>query len=307
MINKLITKIQKTDAPIVVGLDPMLDYIPAHIQKKAFAEYGETLEGAAEAIWQYNKEIVDAVYDLIPAVKPQIAMYEQFGIEGLKAFQKTVDYCKAKDLVVIGDIKRGDIGSTSAAYAVGHIGKVQVGSKSYTAFDEDFITVNPYLGTDGIKPFVDVCKEEKKGLFILVKTSNKSSGEFQDRLIDGRPLYEYVGEKVAEWGANCMGDSYSYIGAVVGATYPEMGKVLRKVMPKSFILVPGYGAQGGKAADLVPYFNEDGLGAIINSSRGIIAAYQQEKYAKFGEEAFADASRAAVIDMVKDINGALGK
>jgi orotidine-5'-phosphate decarboxylase len=307
MINKLITKIQKTNAPIVVGLDPMLDYIPAHIQKKAFAEYGETLEGAAEAIWQYNKEIVDAVYDLIPAVKPQIAMYEQFGIEGLKAFKKTVDYCKAKDLVVIGDIKRGDIGSTSSAYAVGHIGKVQVGSKTYHPFDEDFITVNPYLGTDGIKPFVDVCKEEKKGLFILVKTSNKSSGEFQDRLIDGKPLYEYVGEKVAEWGADCMGDSYSYIGAVVGATYPEMGKVLRKVMPKSFILVPGYGAQGGKAADLVPYFNEDGLGAIINSSRGIIAAYQQEKYAKFGPEAFADASREAVIDMVNDINGALGK
>lgn len=307
MINKLITKIQKTDAPIVVGLDPMLDYIPAHIQKRAFAEYGETLEGAAEAIWQYNKEIVDAVYDLIPAVKPQIAMYEQFGIEGLNAFKKTVDYCKAKDLVVIGDIKRGDIGSTSSAYAVGHLGKVQIGSKTYRGFDEDFVTVNPYLGTDGVKPFVDVCKEEKKGLFILVKTSNKSSGEFQDRLIDGKPLYEYVGEKVAQWGADCMGDSYSYIGAVVGATYPEMGKVLRKVMPKSFILVPGYGAQGGKAKDLVPYFNEDGLGAIISSSRGIIAAYQQEKYAQFGEDAFADASRQAVIDMIKDINEALGK
>lgn len=307
MINKLITKIQENNAPIVVGLDPMLDYIPQHIQKKAFHEYGETLEGAAEAIWQYNKEIVDAVYDLIPAVKPQIAMYEQFGIEGLKAFKKTVDYCKEKDLVVIGDIKRGDIGSTSSAYAVGHIGKVQVGSKMYSGFNEDFITVNPYLGTDGIKPFVDVCKEEKKGLFILVKTSNQSSGEFQDRLIDGKPLYEHVGEKVAEWGADCMGDSYSYIGAVVGATYPEMGKVLRKIMPKSFILVPGYGAQGGKASDLVPYFNEDGLGAIVNSSRGIIAAYQQEKYANFGEEAFADASRQAVIDMIKDINEALGK
>jgi orotidine-5'-phosphate decarboxylase len=307
MINKLITKIQKTNAPIVVGLDPMLNYIPAHIQKKAFAEYGETLEGAAEAIWQYNKEIVDAVYDLIPAVKPQIAMYEQFGIEGLIAFKKTVDYCKAKDLVVIGDIKRGDIGSTSTAYAVGHLGKVQIGSKSYRGFDEDFVTVNPYLGTDGIKPFVDVCKEEKKGLFILVKTSNQSSGEFQDRLIDGKPLYEYVGEKVAQWGADCMGDSYSYIGAVVGATYPEMGKVLRKVMPKSFILVPGYGAQGGKAEDLVPYFNEDGLGAIVNSSRGIIAAYQQEKYAKFGEEAFAAASRQAVLDMIEDIKQALGK
>lgn len=307
MINKLITKIQKTDAPIVVGLDPMLDYIPEHIQKKAFHEYGETLEGAAEAIWQYNKEIVDAVYDLIPAVKPQIAMYEQFGIEGLKAFKKTVDYCKEKDLVVIGDIKRGDIGSTSSAYAIGHLGKVKVGTKTYSGFNEDFVTVNPYLGTDGIKPFVDVCKEEKKGLFILVKTSNQSSGEFQDRLIDGKPLYEHVGEKVAQWGADCMGDSYSYIGAVVGATYPEMGKVLRKVMPKSFILVPGYGAQGGKASDLVPYFNEDGLGAIVNSSRGIIAAYQLEKYKNFGEEAFADASRQAVIDMIQDINGALGK
>lgn len=307
MINKLITKIQKTNAPIVVGLDPMLNYIPEHIQKRAYLEYGETLEGAAQAIWQYNKEIVDAVYDLIPAVKPQIAMYEQFEIEGLKAFKKTVDYCKEKDLVVIGDIKRGDIGSTSEAYAIGHLGKVKVGSKSYAGFNEDFVTVNPYLGTDGIKPFVDICKEEKKGLFILVKTSNKSSGEFQDRLIDGKPLYEYVGEKVAEWGADCMGDSYSYIGAVVGATYPEMGKVLRKIMPKSFILVPGYGAQGGKAEDLVPYFNEDGLGAIVNSSRGIIAAYKQEAYKDFGELAFADASRQAVIDMITDINQALGK
>ena len=305
MINKLVTKIQKTNAPIVVGLDPMLNYIPEHIQKKSFGEFGETLEGAADAIWQFNKEIVDATYDLIPAVKPQIAMYEQFGIEGLKAFQKTVDYCHEKDLIVIGDVKRGDIGSTSAAYATGHLGKVTVGSKSYSAFNEDFATVNPYLGTDGIKPFVDVCKEEKKGLFILVKTSNPSSGGFQDRLIDGKPLYELVGEKVAEWGADHMGDSYSYIGAVVGATYPEMGKVLRKVMPKSFILVPGYGAQGGKGADLVHFFNEDGLGAIVNSSRGIIAAYKQEQYAKFGAEHFAEASRAAVQDMIADIDGAL--
>ncbi|MCI5494479.1 MAG: orotidine-5'-phosphate decarboxylase [Lachnospiraceae bacterium] len=305
MINKLVEKIKKTNAPIVVGLDPMLSYVPEHIQKKAYAEYGETLEGAAEAIWQFNKAIVDSTYDLIPAVKPQIAMYEQFGILGLAAFKKTVDYCHEKDLVVIGDVKRGDIGSTSAAYAVGHLGKVQVGSKQYAGFDEDFATVNPYLGSDGIKPFVDVCKEEKKGLFILVKTSNPSSGEFQDRLIDGRPLYEYVGEKVAEWGADCMGDSYSYIGAVVGATYPEVGKVLRKVMPKSFILVPGYGAQGGKGADLVHYFNEDGLGAIVNSSRGIIAAYKKEEYAKFGAENFADASRQAVLDMIEDIDGAL--
>ena len=306
MINKLINKIQKTKAPIVVGLDPMLSYVPEHIQKKAFAEYGETLEGAAEAIWQFNKEIVDKTYDLIPAVKPQIAMYEQFGIEGLKAYKKTVDYCKSKDLVVIGDIKRGDIGSTSAAYAVGHLGKVQVGSKTYAGFDEDFATVNPYLGSDGVKPFIDVCKQENKGLFILVKTSNPSSGEFQDQKIDGKPLYELVGEKVAQWGEEHMGESgYSYVGAVVGATSPEQGEILRKVMPKSFILVPGYGAQGGKGKDLVHFFNEDGLGAIVNSSRGIIAAYKQEAYAKFGAENFGDASRAAVEAMIADIQGAL--
>ena len=305
MINKLTAKIQKTHAPIVVGLDPMLDYIPEHIQKKAFQEKGETLEGAAEAIWQFNKEIVDHTWDLIPAVKPQIAMYEQFGIPGLAAFKKTVDYCHEKDLMVIGDVKRGDIGSTSAAYAAGHIGTVTVGSKTYRPFEEDFITVNPYLGTDGVKPFADVCRKEQKGLFILVKTSNPSSGEFQDRLIDGRPLYEHVGEKVAQWGAECMGESYSYIGAVVGATYPEMGKVLRKIMPKSYILVPGYGAQGGKGADLVHFFNEDGLGAIVNSSRGIIAAYKQEAYAKFGPEHFGEASRAAVEDTRTDIEGAL--
>ena len=305
MINKLISNIRKTNAPIVVGLDPMLNYIPEHIQKKAFAEFGETLEGAAEAIWQYNKGIVDATYDLIPAVKPQIAMYEQFGIPGLIAYKKTVDYCKSKDLVVIGDIKRGDIGSTSAAYAVGHLGQVQVGSKKYAGFDEDFATVNPYLGSDGVKPFMDICKEEKKGIFVLVKTSNPSSGEFQDRVIDGRPLYELVGEKVAQWGDELMGDEYSYVGAVVGATYPEMGKVLRKIMPKTFILVPGYGAQGGKGADLVHFFNEDGLGAIVNSSRGIIAEYKQEKYKEFGAENYADASRAAVKDMIADISGAL--
>jgi orotidine-5'-phosphate decarboxylase len=306
MINKLTDKIKKLNAPIVVGLDPMLNYVPEHIQKKAFEEYGETLEGAAEAIWQFNKEIIDKTYDLIPAVKPQIAMYEQFGIPGLEAFKKTVDYAKSKDIVVIGDIKRGDIGSTSSAYAAGHVGKVTVGTKSYVPFDEDFVTVNPYLGTDGVKPFIDVCRENNKGIFVLVKTSNPSSGEFQDQLVDGKPLYELVGEMVAKWGESHMGDSYSYVGAVVGATYPEMGKVLRKVMPKTYILVPGYGAQGGKAADLAPYFNEDGLGAIVNSSRGIIAAYKQEKYAQFGAENFADASRQAVVDMIDDITKAVG-
>lgn len=305
MINKLIAKIQKTGAPIVVGLDPMLNYIPEHIQKKAFAEYGETLEGAAEAIWQFNKEIVDKTYDLIPAVKPQIAMYEQFGIEGLKAYDKTVKYCQEKGLVVIGDAKRGDIGSTSAAYATAHLGKVKVGNNICSAFNTDFLTVNPYLGTDGVKPFVDVCNAEDKGIFVLVKTSNPSSGEFQDRLIDGKPLYEHVAAKVVEWGEASMDGAYSNVGAVVGATYPEMSAVLRKLMPKTYFLVPGYGAQGGTAKDLKNCFNEDGLGAVVNSSRGIIAAYRQEKYAKFGAEHFAEASRQAVIDMVADINSVL--
>ena len=307
MINKLVDKIKKQNAPVVVGLDPMMKFVPKHLQDAAFKEYGETLEGAAEAIWQFNKAIIDNIYDIVPAVKPQVAMYEQFGIPGMIAFKKTVDYCHEKDMVVIGDVKRGDIGSTSEAYAVAHLGKVKVGNKEIAAFDEDFATVNPYLGSDGINPFLKVCKEEKKGIFILVKTSNPSSGEFQDRLIDGRPLYEHVGEKVNEWAMQCMGDDYSYVGAVVGATYPEMGKVLRKVMPKSFILVPGYGAQGGKAEDLVHFFNEDSLGAIVNSSRGIIAAYAKEEYAKFGEANFADASRQAAIDMINDINGALNK
>lgn len=305
MIQKLIDKIQKTGAPIVVGLDPMLSYIPEKIKKDAFEEFGETLAGAGEAIWQYNKAIVDAVYDLIPAVKPQIAMYEQFGLEGLKAYQKTVDYCKEKGLVVIADVKRGDIGSTAIAYAVGHLGSVQVGNTLCRGFDTDFVTVNPYLGSDGVQPFIDICKQENKGIFILVKTSNPSSGEFQDRLIDGKPLYELVGEKVAQWGADCVNGDYSSIGAVVGATYPEQGKLLRKVMPKAYILVPGYGAQGGKGKDLAHFFNADGLGAIVNSSRGIIAAYKQEQYAHFGEANFADASRQAVIDMREDIAGAL--
>ncbi|MBS6642564.1 MAG: orotidine-5'-phosphate decarboxylase [Clostridiaceae bacterium] len=305
MISQLIEKIQKTKAPICVGLDPMLGYIPEHITKKSFSEFGETLEGAADAIWQFNKEIVDHTCDLIPSVKPQIAMYEQFGIEGLKIYEKTVSYCREKGLVVIGDAKRGDIGSTSAAYATAHIGQIQVGSKSYSGFHTDFVTVNPYFGTDGVKPFVDICNKEDKGLFILVKTSNPSSGEFQDKLIDGRPLYELVADKVVEWGEDSMDGAYSNVGAVVGATYPEMSRILRKLMPNTYFLVPGYGAQGGTAEDLKYCFNEDGLGAIVNSSRGIIAAYKQEKYAKFGAEHFAEASRQAVIDMVADINSVL--
>ncbi|MBQ4473209.1 MAG: orotidine-5'-phosphate decarboxylase [Lachnospiraceae bacterium] len=307
MIEKLIRNIEATEAHLCVGLDPMLGFVPAHIQKKAYEEYGETLEGAAEAVWQFNKAILDAVWDVIPAVKPQIAMYEQFGLPGLAAYQKTIDYAQAKGLVVIGDIKRGDIGSTSAAYAVGHLGRVQVGSKRLQAFHEDFVTVNPYMGSDSVKPFLDVCKEERKGIFILTKTSNVSSGEFQDRGIDGRPLYEWVGRKVAFWGEEVMSSSYSYVGAVVGATYPEQGKRLRAIMPKAYILVPGYGAQGAKGEDLVHFFNEDGLGAIVNSSRGIIAAYRQKGYEAYGPENFADASRAAVLAMKEDILNALAR
>ena len=217
MVSKLIEKIQKTKAPICVGLDPMLGYIPNHIVQRAFKDFGETMEGAAEAVWQFNKEIIDNTYDLIPSVKPQIAMYEQFGIEGLKIYARTIEYCQNKGLLVIGDVKRGDIGSTSSAYAVGHIGSVKVGSNVCRGFNTDFITVNPYLGTDGIKPFVNVCNDEDRGLFVLVKTSNPSSGEFQDRLVDGRPLYELVAEKVVEWGEASMDGDYSNVGAVVGA------------------------------------------------------------------------------------------
>ena len=307
MIRNMVEQITKKDAPVVVGLDPMLGFIPEQITKKAFADCGETLEGAAQAVWEFNKAIVDAVYDLVPAVKPQVAMYEQFGLPGMEAFQKTVSYCQEKGLIVIGDVKRGDIGSTSAAYAAAHLGTVQVGSHTYAPFHEDFATVNPYLGSDGIEPFIKVCGEHGKGIFVLVKTSNPSSGEFQDRLIDGRPLYELVGEQVERWGEQCReeGCSYTNVGAVVGATYPKMGEVLRALMPHTFILVPGYGAQGASGRDLKVFFDSDGLGAIVNSSRGIIAAWKQEKYARFGAAAFADASRAAVEDMLADIRSAI--
>ncbi len=301
MMNRLAARIRELGAPVVVGLDPMLSYIPEGIKREAYAQYGETLEGAAQAVWQYNKGLVDQIYDLVPAVKPQIAMYEQFGIPGLSVYKKTVDYCHEKGLIVVGDIKRGDIGSTSGAYADAHLGEVKVGGNVFAPFAEDISTVNPYLGTDGVKPFVDVCKKHGKGIFVLVKTSNPSSGEFQDRLIDGRPLYEWVGEKVAAWGEEVREGEYSPVGAVVGATYPQMGKVLRGIMPHTMILVPGYGAQGGKAEDLAPYFQEDGSGAIVNSSRGIIAAYRQEKYASFGEEGYAEAARQAALDMIDEI------
>jgi len=311
MIQKLINEIVKKDAPIVVGLDPDLKFLPKSILDRKLEEFGtddkeSCLNAVASAILEYNKALIDATYDLIPSAKPQIAMYEQFGVPGVKAFEQTVAYAKQKGLVVIGDVKRGDIGSTSAAYATAHLGSVTVGGKTIAPFDEDFATVNPYFGIDGVKPFTDVCKTHDKGIFLLVKTSNPSSGEFQDRILDdGTTVYETVGRKVVEWGSELMEGDYSNVGAVVGATYPEVGEKMRKLMPNTYILVPGYGAQGGKGKDLKHFFNKDGLGAIINSSRGIIAAYKSEAYAKYGEEHYAEAARAAVLDMRADLKSSL--
>lgn len=329
MIDQLITEIKRKNAPVVVGLDPMLSYVPGALKNKILSQTGETLEGAAEVIWEYNRAIIDAISELIPAVKPQIAMYEQYGPAGLALYERTIRYCQEKGLLVIGDIKRGDIGSTSSAYAAAHLGRVQVGQKVFRPFHADAVTVNPYMGSDAVEPFRRVCKEEGTGIFVLVKTSNPSSGEFQDRLLDpkqrktsmeeetekGRAsqtdeaadgkritVYEAVGQMVNTWGLDLMGKSgYSEVGAVVGATYPEIGARLRRMMPRSYILVPGYGAQGAGAKELGVFFNEDGLGAIVNSSRGIICAWQKEAYRHFGEENFAAASRAAVMDMIHEL------
>ena len=302
MIAKLIEKIKQTNAPICVGLDPLISHIPDYILDEKIKKYGKSTKAVAEAFYDFNMAIIDKTFDLIPAVKPQIAMYEEFGIDGMIAYKNTVDYAKSKGLLVIGDAKRGDIGFTSLAYAKAHIGVSEISGEKLSGFDTDFVTVNPYLGTDGIKPFIDVCNSEDKGIFVLVKTSNPSSGEFQDRQIDGTPLYELVAKKTCEWGELSMDGEYSNVGAVVGATYPKMSAILREKMPHTFFLVPGYGAQGATAEDLKPCFNKDGLGAIVNSSRGIIAAYKQEKYASLD---FANASRAAVKDMIADINRVL--
>ena len=317
MIQKLIDAIKAKDAPVVVGLDPNLSFVPKHLQDAALDKVSSVeglsddqraLEAAAEAVWQFNKEIVDAVYDIVPAVKPQVAMYEQFGLPGLAVYDRTVRYCKEKGLIVIGDVKRGDIGSTSASYAKAHLGRIGVYGREIPVFDVDFATVNPYLGTDGVKPFVDVCNQCDRGIFVLVKTSNPSSGEFQDILTEGGvPMYELVGQKVCEWGAQSMEGRYSNVGAVVGATYPEQGERLRKLMPNTFILAPGYGAQGASADDLSSFFDEEGLGAIVNSSRGIIAAYTKDAYRSFGPEGFAAASRAAAQDMIEDLRRAIAE
>ena len=303
MIDILIEKIKETEAPIVVGLDPRLDFIPKHIKEAAYETYGKTPKAASEAFYRFNKEIIDEIYDLVPAVKPQIAMYEQYGPSGIEAYIKTINYAKEKGIVVIGDIKRSDIASTADAYSQGHIGRVEIEDESYTIFNQDAITLNPYLGIDSITPYIENCMKYDKGLFILAKTSNPNSGEFQDLEIQGEKLYEKVGKSINQWGEKLIGkNGYSSVGAVVGATHPEQAIGIRNLMPKCYFLVPGYGAQGGTAKDLKGYFNKDGLGAIVNSSRGIIAAYKDNEYAgKFTEDEFALASRESVLKMKKEL------
>ena len=285
-----------------MGLDPRYSFIPSFIKRRCVEEYGKTPKAVAQSFWEFNKALIDAVYDLVPAVKPQIAMYEMLGTDGIECFIKTCDYASEKGLVVIGDIKRGDIASTAEAYSNGHIGMIDVEGVKSQVFKEDFITINPYLGWDSVEPYMANCKNYGKGLFVLVKTSNPNSGQLQDLDVGGKPLYQKVGELVDEWGRGLMGESgYSSVGAVVGVPHPEQAKALRKIMPNTFFLVPGYGAQGGKAEDLAVCFNKDGLGAIINSSRGIIAAYTKDRYKKYGEENFAQAAREAVLDMKADL------
>lgn len=304
IIDRLIEKIKQTNNPTVVGLDPRLSYIPEHIKEEAYQKYAKTPMGAAEAFWQFNKAIIDAIYDLVPAVKPQIAMYEQFGPAGIACYIKTIAYAKEMGLIVIGDIKRSDIASTAEAYADGHIGNVTIAENAFEIYREDFITLNPYLGWDSIEPYMENCRNYERGLFILVKTSNPNSGQLQDLDVGGMTLYEKVGELTSQWGEPFMGEyGYSSVGAVVGATHPDQATALRKKMPHTFFLVPGYGAQGGTAEDLAVCFDQNGLGAIINSSRGIIAAYKKPEYReKFSEKEFAQAARQAVITMRDDLN-----
>lgn len=304
----LIEKIQATNNPTVVGLDPRLEMIPEFIRNQAYETYGKNLKGASKALVAFNKALIDNIYDLIPAVKPQIAFYEQFGAEGIAAYIETIEYAKEKGLIIIGDIKRGDIATTAQAYGEGHIGTVDVEGEKFKVFKEDFITVNPYMGSDSISPYLEYCTSQQKGLFILVKTSNKGSGDIQDLLIGEQRIYEKVGQLVEEWGKETIGaNDYSALGAVVGATYPEQLDILRKQMPHTFFLVPGYGAQGAGAKEVAGAFDKNGNGAIINSSRGIIAAYKAEKYkSKYSEKEFTEAAREEVIVMRDQLNKVRG-
>lgn len=302
-VDLLIKKIKEKGNPSVAGLDPKLDYVPEYIRKKAYAEYGQNLKGACEAIWEFNKGLIDALYDVVPAVKPQSAFYEMYGLNGEEILHRTISYAKEKGLYIILDVKRNDIGSTAEAYSKAYLGKVDIEGEPADACAVDCITVNPYLGTDGIAPFVNDCKKYDKAIFTLVKTSNPSSGELQDLISGDKHIYEAVAECVNKWNEGTIGESgYGAVGAVVGATYPEQAEILRSLMPKSCFLVPGYGAQGGGAKDVKPCFNADGLGAIVNSSRGIMCAY---KKGDWKEEQFAEAARAEAIRMKEELNSVL--
>ena len=299
IVDKLIDRIKQLNNPTVVGLDTNFDYLPEEMRAGI-----ETPAEAAKAIVDFNKQIVDAVAEIVPAVKVQIAYYEMYGVEGLRAFAETVRYASDKGLLVMTDAKRNDIGATAECYAKAYLGETQIGNKAITAFDSDFLTVNGYLGSDGIKPFLAWMEKRDKGIFVLVKTSNKSSGELQDlKLENGKTVYEYMGGLVEEWGKDSIGKyGYSAVGAVVGATHPAQAAILRREMPHTFFLIPGYGAQGGTADDLKVCFDKNGLGGIVNSSRGILCAYKQEKYKGMD---FAAAAKQACIDMKNDLNRAI--
>ena len=303
LMDTLISRIIELSSPIVVGLDPRLSQIPGRMKEEAFLKRGKTPEAVAGVIYRFNKVIIDHIYDLVPAIKPQIALYEQLGAPGINSYIKTIQYAHSKGLLVIGDIKRGDISTTAEAYSHGHIGKIEIEGASHRVFNTDFITVNPYMGRDSIEPYLEDCKNYGAGIFVLVKTSNPGSADIQDlRLADGTPIYQHVGQLVSKWGESLIGShGFSAVGAVVGATHPEEGTELRKMMPHTFFLVPGYGAQGGTAKDLKGLFNKDRLGIIVNSSRGITGAYQMDAYKSYGEAAFAQAARAAVLDMKRDL------
>ena len=303
-IDRLIDKIKETKNPTVMGLDPRYNMLPECVRTK----YGTSLEEVAKAIVEYNKALIDATYDIIPAVKPQIAFYEMFGIPGMKAFEETCKYAKEKGMIVIADIKRGDIGSTAAGYSNAFLGKTKIGDKEESIFDVEFVTVNPYMGTDCVKPFIDDCIKYNKGIFVLVKTSNPSSGELQDlKLEKGQTIYERVAQLVEGWGIDLRGEyGYSSIAAVVGATYPTQLEELRKLAPHTFFLIPGYGAQGGKSEDIALGFDKNKLGGIVNASRSLMCAYKSDKWKEqFSEEEYAKATRAEAIRMRDELNSVI--
>ena len=305
--DRLIKAIVKTQNPTVAGLDPKLDYIPDYIKENAYAKYGKNLEGAAEALFEFNKGLIDALYDIVPAVKPQAAYYEMYGWQGVRTLQKTIEYAKQKGMFVITDGKRNDIGTTMEAYANAHLGFTDVEGEKCEAFAGDALTVNGYLGSDGVNPVIKVSSQNDKGMFILVKTSNPSSGELQDRILDdSKTVYRTMGDMCEKWGEQLMGEyGYSGVGAVVGATYPQQLGELRTELPHTFFLVPGYGAQGGGAKDVAPAFDKNGLGAIINSSRGIMCAWKKEE--NCAPEDYAQAARREAIRMRDEIVSFIGE